>query len=191
MTGTFAFNSFMLGVGLAMDAFSVSLANGLSDPHMKKNTVFLIAGTFGLFQAMMPMIGWVSVRRMVRCFQFLTPFIPWISLGLLSLIGGNMIYEGMQGKESIPGSLEFAVLLMQGVATSIDALSVGFAISPYDFQRAALCSGIIAGVTFLICLAGVMLGKRLAAGLSGKAMILGGTVLILVGIEIFLKSILK
>ena len=89
----------MLGVGLAMDAFSVSLANGLNDSKMKKNRMCLIAGTFALFQIFMPLIGWFCVHSLVEKFKQFEKFIPWIALILLAYIGGKMLIEGLGKKD--------------------------------------------------------------------------------------------
>ena len=89
----FFFNSILLGVGLAMDAFSVSLANGLNEPCMKRGRIALVAFIFAAFQFAMPLIGWVCVSTIAQYFSVFEQFIPWIALVLLCLIGGNMIYE--------------------------------------------------------------------------------------------------
>ena len=94
----FFLNSVLLGVGLAMDAFSVSMANGLHDPKMNKGTMCKIAGTFGIFQAAMPMIGWVCVHTIVELFSSFETLIPWIALALLSYIGGKMLMDGIHGE---------------------------------------------------------------------------------------------
>ena len=192
LTVPFTLNSILLGIGLAMDAFSVSLANGLSEPMMKKDKVLMIAGTFALFQALMPLLGWFSVQKMVSLFSALKPLIPWVSLILLIFIGSQMALAGFRGEKTVPApvKLGLAALLIQGLATSVDALSVGFTIADYGASMAVLCASIIAGVTLLICMTGVVIGKKLGASLSGKAMILGGFVLIAVGIEIWLKGII-
>ena len=91
----FVVNSILLGVGLAMDAFSVSMANGLNEPNMKKRKMLGIAGTFGVFQALMPMVGWICVHMIVEYFSAFEKFIPWIALILLGYIGGHMIYESV------------------------------------------------------------------------------------------------
>ncbi|MBQ9985778.1 MAG: manganese efflux pump [Oscillospiraceae bacterium] len=187
----FFFNNILLGVGLAMDAFSVSLANGLNEPCMKKRKMFGIAGVFALFQALMPMLGWVCVHTIVQYFKSFEKFIPWIALLLLAYIGGNMLYDGIKNKcdcEEKPG-VGFAALLVQGVATSIDALSVGFTISEYNLAEALLASFVIATVTFFICAAGLLIGKRVGTRLAGKAGILGGVILIFIGLEIFITSL--
>lgn len=190
----FFMNSALLGVGLAMDAFSVSMANGLSEPNMSKSRMSLIAGTFGFYQFLMPMIGWLCVHTVLQYFQFFQRFIPWIALLLLSYIGGKMLLEGIreQGDDetkSLP--ISFGTLMVQGVATSIDALSVGFTISDYNFSAALTASLVIAAVTFVLCIFGLLIGRRFGTKLAGKASIIGGIILIAIGLEIFLTGILK
>ena len=187
----FFLNSGLLGVGLAMDAFSVSLANGLHDPHMSRRRGTIIAGTFAGFQAAMPMLGWVCVHTIVELFSFFETFVPWIALALLGYIGGKMLVEGIKGEEAEEAAeLSAGALFVQGVATSIDALSVGFTISEYGWGMALVCSLIIAVVTFFLCTAGLSLGKKFGTKLSGKASILGGVILIGIGLEIFVTGVL-
>ncbi len=188
----FFFNSILIGIGLAMDAFSVSLANGLNEPAMKKRRMMGIAGIFAFFQCLMPLIGWLCVHTVVQCFVSLEKFIPWIALVLLCFIGGKMLYEGIRHKDSEAEApaVGFVGLLVQGVATSIDALSVGFTISDYDGIQAIVCGLLIAAVTFLICLGGLAIGKKFGTHLAGKASILGGSVLIFIGFEILITSFL-
>ena len=187
----FFLNSGLLGVGLAMDAFSVSLANGLHDPHMSRRRGTIIAGTFAGFQAVMPMLGWVCVHTIVELFSSFEKFIPWIALALLGYIGGKMLVEGIKGEEAEEAAeLSAGALFVQGVATSIDALSVGFTISEYGWGMALVCSLIIAVVTFFVCTAGLSLGKKFGTKLSGKASILGGVILIGMGLEIFVTGVL-
>ena len=187
----FFLNSVLLGVGLAMDAFSVSLANGLSNPKMKKKRMALIAGVFGFFQALMPLIGWGCVHTVARQFELFEQMIPWIALILLSYIGGSMLREGLSKKEEDEESENLGVkaLLLQGIATSIDALSVGFTISEYDWVMAIVCALIIAIITFVICMAGLGIGKKFGTKLANKATILGGIILIFIGLEIFVTGI--
>ncbi|MBQ7875794.1 MAG: manganese efflux pump [Clostridia bacterium] len=185
-------NSVLLGVGLAMDAFSVSLANGLNEPKMKKRKMCAIAGTFGFFQALMPMIGWVCIHTIVQYFQSFEKLIPWIALILLGYIGGNMLYEGIKNRDEEvekPG-VGLVALLVQGIATSIDALSVGFTIADYDLLSAIVSALIIALVTFVICMAGLVIGRKAGTRLAGKASILGGVILIIIGLEIFISNII-
>ena len=187
----FFFNSICLGVGLAMDAFSVSLANGLNDSKMKKGNMCTIAGVFAFFQAAMPMIGWICVHTVVQCFQAFEKFIPWIALFLLCYIGGSMIIGSIKnrdGEENV-SKKGIMTLLVQGVATSIDALSVGFTIADYNWLMAFVCSLLIAAVTFVICMIGVAIGKKFGTKISNKAEIVGGVILVVIGIEIFLNGV--
>lgn len=187
------FTSILLGIGLAMDAFSVSMANGLNEPYMKIRKLFSIAGIFAFFQALMPVLGWVCIHTVVEHFKAFESFIPWIALILLCYIGGKMIADGIECKNECPEPLKLGVvaLLVQGVATSIDALSVGFTIADYDFSSALLSALIIAAVTFVICTAGLFIGKKFGTKLSDKAQFLGGGILIFIGLEIFITGIIK
>ena len=188
----FIFNSILLGAGLAMDAFSVSLANGLRESSMRTGRMAVIAGVFAFFQWMMPLIGWVCVHTIVEYFKAFDKAIPWIALVLLSYIGIKMIVEALKGGETgeeCTGRITARVLLLQGVATSIDALSVGFTIADYGFAMALIATVIIGAVTFIICMAGLKIGRRFGTKLAGKAGILGGIILIGIGLEIFIKGI--
>lgn len=189
---SFFLTSVLLGAGLAMDAFSVSLANGLNEPCMKKPRMCLIAGIFAFFQALMPLLGWLCVRTIAQTFTAFQKLIPWIALALLCFIGGKMLLDGIRNKEEEcgAGAVTLSALLVQGVATSIDALSVGFTIAEYGWLMALVCALIIAAVTFAICMGGLMIGRKFGTKLAGKASILGGVILILIGIEIFLTGIL-
>ncbi len=188
----FFMNSIMLGVGLAMDAFSVSLANGLNEPCMSKKRMCGMAGVFAIFQALMPMIGWICVHTIVQKFQAFEKFIPWIALILLLYIGGKMLWDGIQKKEEEEECTKvgLSALLVQGVATSIDALSVGFTIAEYGFWMALVCVILIAAVTFIICFVGIGLGKKFGTKFSNKATIFGGVILIIIGIEIFVTGVM-
>ena len=187
----FFMNSALLGVGLAMDAFSVSLANGMNEKKMKKSRMAYIAGVYAFFQFLMPMVGWICVHTIVQLFAQFQKCIPWIALILLLYTGGSMIWESVKGEEEIEEvkKLSFAVLMLQGIATSIDALSVGFTIADYGFVMALVCSIIIAVVTYAICETGLYLGKTLGTKLAGKADVLGGVILTGIGIEIFVKGV--
>lgn len=216
----FFVNSILFGIGLAMDAFSVSMANGLNEPEMDRRKELLIAGAFGVFQTLMPLIGWVLVHTAMNTFQQIQKFIPWIALILLCWIGGKMIAEGVQNRkeaqsesavlDGTPGGntaaagnpaapaaeaakpaakLGLWALFVQAVATSIDALSVGFTIAEYDFSHALVETVIIGVVTFIISYAGIRIGKKFGTRLSGKASILGGVILILIGVEIFVTHL--
>ncbi len=187
----FIANSALLGLGLAMDAFSVSLANGLNEPKMKRTRMVFIAMVYAIFQAIMPLTGWVCVHSVVCYFKAFEKFIPWIALFLLLFIGGKMLIEGIKGddEKSETKNLSLFVLLLQGLATSIDALSVGFTIAEYGFIMALLCAIIIATVTFVTCFAGLGIGKKFGTKLAGRATILGGLILIFIGIEIYIEGV--
>lgn len=186
----FIVNSIVLGAGLAMDAFSVSLANGLNEPDMKHGRMMLIAGTFAFFQFLMPMVGWLAVHTIVEYFSMFHVLIPWIALGLLGRIGYGMIREGLSKEENTDNKVGGGTLLMQGIATSIDALSVGFTIADYRLPMAFLASLIIAAVTYILCMGGLYIGRKFGTKLAGKASIMGGLILIGIGLEIWIKGVL-
>lgn len=198
-------NSAALGIGLAMDAFSVSLTNGLAEPCGTRRRALSIAGIFALFQGVMPLLGWILVTTMAQQFKILNRFIPYIALGLLLFIGGKMLIEGIgetleKRKAQKNGSVSplvcvmvrttLCTLLVQGVATSIDALSVGLQIVGYLWWEALLSALIIAIITFVICFVGVLIGRKFGTKLAEKATILGGVILIAIGVKIFLDGIL-
>ena len=187
----FFFVNLSLGVALAADAFSVSLANGLNEPCMRTRKACGIAAMFALFQGVMPMLGWICIHTLLGYFQAFEPMIPWIALALLGFIGGKMLYDGIKGEDCECGCtrIGLAGLLVQGVATSIDALSVGFTIAEYNLPAALLAATLIALVTFIICTVGVLLGRKMGTKLAGKATILGGVILIVIGLEIFITGV--
>lgn len=180
-----------LGFSLAMDAFSVSLANGLHEPKMKFPRVMMIAGTFAIFQGLMPTIGWGLVTTAKHFFEGISPFIPWVAFALLAYIGGKMIFDGIKCADCDDcecGKLTFGLLLVQGLATSIDAMSSGFKLADYSWEHVILSVAIIAAMTFAICVAGIYIGKVSGTKLANKASIFGGSVLIVIGIYILVSS---
>ncbi len=187
---SFFCTNIMLGVGLAMDAFSVSLANGLNESCMKRKRMCAVAGIFAGFQFVMPLIGWICVSTVACLFSAFERCIPWIAFLLLGYIGGKMLYEGIKNEESENECVAVCIkaLLVQGVATSIDALSVGFTIADYNLFEALLACLLIGVVTFFICYAGLGIGKKAGTKLAGKAGILGGAILIVIGLKIFIGS---
>ena len=185
----FLFNSILLGVGLAMDAFSVSIANGMSEPQMRRLKCVGVAGAYSVFQFLMPMLGWVLVTALMGWFRVIERFVPYIALILLLFIGIKMIVESLRGgEEQQTRRLTVPILLMQAVATSIDALSVGFTLAAYELPSALTASLIIGAVTFVICLFGLWIGKRFGSVFK-HAEVVGGIILILIGIEIFVKNV--
>ncbi len=189
----FFLNAVAFGVGLAMDAFSVSMANGLNEPQMKPGKMCVIAGVFAGFQIAMPLIGWFCVHAIAEAFSAFQKFIPWIALILLAYIGGSMLLDGIRNKteEAEPPAVGVGALLLQGIATSIDALSVGFTIAYYSAAEALIESFIIGIVTFVICMAGLAIGKKFGTKLAGKASVLGGLILIGIGLEIFITGLIR
>lgn len=202
-------SGFMLGIGLAMDAFAVSMTNGLNEPRMRSGKAVFIALTFALFQMIMPMIGWLCVTLIADKFAAFAECIPYIALVLLMIIGGKMLFDGIRDilkakrakcnseeptkTESSTKPLTVAALLVQAVATSIDALSTGFTLNDIAgnvWWQALIAVGIIGVMTFGISLAGVFIGKKFGDKLGSKAEIIGGVILIAIGIEIFLTGIL-
>lgn len=193
----FFLNSILLGFALTMDAFSVSIADGLNEPRMKKKKMLFIAGTFAIFQFVMPLLGWACVYALLEKFKAFQYAVPWIALILLSFIGGKMIYEnirsrGIEEQETIEGRrLTFIALLIQGIATSIDALSVGFTIANYTWNMALYACLLIALVTFIFCIIGVFFGKKISSKFSSYAELLGGIILIAIGLEIFISNMIE
>lgn len=188
----FFVNSVLFGAALAMDAFSVSIATGLNETGMSKKRMAGVAGTFGLFQIGMPLIGWLCIHTIASIFETFEKLIPWIALTLLAFLGGKMIVEGIRSRseeDRETPATSFAQLMLQGVATSIDALSVGFTIAGYSFGAALIESLIIGVVTFAICIAGLKLGRFFGEKLAGRATIVGGMILVGIGIEIFVSGI--
>lgn len=182
--------SIMFGLGLAMDAFSVSLANGMNEKRMGVGRMCKIAGIFAFFQALMPLLGWVAVHTVLEYFNGFSKFIPYIALALLSYIGGKMIYEGFKKDcDCEDCAVGLWGLIVQGIATSIDALTVGLDIGSYNIVEALVCALVIAIVTFIICMFGVYAGKKFGNMLSNKATVFGGVILVCIGIYIFIKGI--
>lgn len=192
LTPLFFLNAVAFGVGLAMDAFSVSMANGLNEPHMRRGRMCAVAGVFAGFQTLMPLIGWFCVHTIASVFESLQKFIPWIALILLAWIGGGMLREGLRHSDTDgeKPAVGLRALLVQGVATSIDALSVGFTIANYAWAEALIEAAIIGVVTFALCLIGLVIGRKFGVKLAGKASVLGGIILLLIGLEIFITGII-
>ena len=188
----FFITSFLLGAGLAMDACAVSMANAMNEPQMKKRKMFLVAGMFGVFQGIMPLAGYFVGHAILSIIE---KFIPWIALALLGFIGGKMIFEGVKKPKAEEDKAEakiltLAGLLVQAVATSIDALSVGFTIANYTIIKALVCVMVVAVVTFAISFVGIILGKKFGTKLGNKAELVGGIILVLIGLEIFITGII-
>lgn len=172
-----------------MDTFSVSIVNTLNEPNMPKRKMCGMSFVYAAFQAIMPLIGWFCVHTIIEYFKVVQPYIPWVALILLLYIGGKMLLEGLgvikeEEEEGTKTSLTLGILMVQGIATAIDALSVGFTIAEYNAALALVAALIIAAVTFGISMFGAIIGKTIGTKLSSKASILGGVILIIIGIKI-------
>lgn len=177
----------LLAIGLAMDAFAVAVTSGVAIKNLRIKHALLIGITFGGFQAIMPIIGWLAG---IGLQQFLCHLDHWIAFVLLSIIGGKMIYEAFQLEDAEkPGNpLQAGVLLLLGVATSIDAMVVGVTFAMIKvaiFKPVAL----IGAVTFLLCLLGVYIGNKFGHFFEKKIEIFGGVVLILIGLKILIQHL--
>ena len=185
-------NSIFLGFGLALDAFSVSVADAMANPDMKKSRKISIAFTFAFFQMLMPLSGWFCVRTIADKFSLFQKAIPYIAFILLAYIGLKMVIESRKGEEEKDEGaavLTFATLMVQGIATSIDALSVGIAIADYSSLEALTSTLIIGATTLIICIFGLQVGKKVGKAFSDKATLFGGCILIIIGLEIFIKGV--
>ena len=186
----FILTSILLGIALAMDAFSVSVVNGLNEPNMKTSKKIIIPLVFAIFQFIMPLIGYICIYNLVDNFESFADIAPFIGFALLIMLGGKMILEGILKKEDETIITSFLILLVQGVATSIDALSVGFAIDDYSMIEAIITCLIIGLITFGICLIGVIIGKKIGSKYNGISSILGGVILIIIGVIILIKALI-
>ena len=184
---TFVFNSVLLGVGLAMDAFSVAMANGIREPKMRAGKMCGIAGIFGIFQGLMPLLGWLCIHTVVQYFEAFQDWIPWIALGLLGYIGGKMVWESLgEDSDGCPVIFSIKELFVLAVATSIDALAVGIT---FAFLQVAIggAMAIIGCTTFVLSVIGVVIGNKFGSRYKQKAELTGGVILILIGLKILLE----
>ena len=180
---------FLIGIGLSMDAFAVAICKGLAMPNkVDKKGALLIALYFGVFQAVMPTLGWLLGSQFAR---YVTRLAPWIAFILLAWIGGNMIRESLskeEREEEESGSVSHKELLVLAVATSIDALAVGVTFSMLELAVSIAVAVILIGcTTFVISLAGVYVGNVFGAKYKSKAEFVGGAILILIGVKILLE----
>ena len=177
------FSTFAIAVGLAMDAFSVSLAGGAALKKDIAKTAVLTGLMFGFFQFAMPVIGWLVGAPIS---SIINPYGYWIVVALFFFIGGKMIYDAVKGEEEGVSLIGFKVLTLLAIATSIDALAVG--ISYGLIGEAILLPSIIIGVVaFAFSVAGVLAGHKLSDVLGSKMEIFGGIVLILIGLKFLVE----
>ena len=182
---------FLIGIGLSMEAFAVAICKGLAMPDkVNKRSALLIALYFGVFQAVMPTLGWLLGSQFAH---YVTKLAPWIAFVLLAWIGGNMIRESRAADdedEAAPsdGQVKHKELLVLAVATSIDALAVGVTFSMVELSVSiGLAVALIGCTTFAISLAGVYVGNVFGAKYKNKAEFVGGAILILIGVKILLE----
>ncbi len=176
----------LLGIGLAMDAFAVSICKGLSMKKMNWKAAMIIALYFGIFQAIMPMVGYFLGTTFE---SFVTTFDHWIAFILLALIGGNMIKESFDNEdEKKNDKIDFKTMIVLAVATSIDALAVGITFAFFDVNL-LLAVSIIGVITFIISIFGVKIGNKFGDKYQNKAELMGGIILVLLGIKILLEHL--
>lgn len=181
---------FLIGAGLSMDAFAVSICKGLGMSRLNMRQAAVISLFFGGFQALMPLIGWALGSQLT---DFITPIDHWIAFGLLAFVGGKMLWDAFREDDEDEGSqtdekLDLKELLMLAIATSIDALAVGIT---FAFLQVAIVPSItiIGLTTFVISFAGVAVGHFFGARFEKPATIVGGVVLILIGVKILLEHL--
>ena len=179
----------LIGIGLSMDAFAVAICKGLAMPDkVDRKGALLIALYFGVFQAVMPALGWLLGSQFAR---YVTQMAPWIAFVLLAWIGGSMIRESLskeEKEEAEMGAVSHKELLMLAVATSIDALAVGVTFSMLELAvSVGAAVALIGCTTFVISLGGVYVGNVFGARYKGKAEFVGGAILILIGVKILLE----
>lgn len=180
----------LMGVGLAMDAFAVSVCKGLAMRKVNKKQAVIIALFFGGFQALMPFIGWALG---IQFESYITSIDHWIAFVLLGFIGGKMILEAVKPEEDeeieqMDPPLDLKQLTILAVATSIDALAVGITFAFLDYPIVEAIS-IIGVVTFIICIAGVYVGNFFGSKYKNKAEFAGGLILVLLGLKILLSHL--
>lgn len=183
-------NSFILGLGLAMDAFSICVANTMDDKYNNNVKTVIMPLIFGFFQFLMPLIGYLFVNVLSDNISIINNCIHIISFLVLSYIGIKMIYKSIVDKKKdikdTQDNSSFKLILIQGVITSIDALSAGFAFSSYNIQSTIIASVVIGIVTFIMCVIGANIGRKVGTILTDNAKIYGGIILILIGLRIYL-----
>lgn len=196
---------FVLAIALAMDACAVGMTNGMQERKMRFSRQALIAFCFGFFQFLMPLIGYYLSGAIASAFiQTFSRISSWVSFALLAFLGGKMLVESLRelrerrNPNSVKKPYVFSIptLLLQSVATSIDALAVGVTLQMATLTPSGLATGawgataIIGVVTFILALGAVELGKKIGDKLSEKAGVFGGFVLIAIGLKILLQSLL-
>jgi len=195
-TGQLLLSGLLLGLGLTMDAAAVSMSNGLEEPKMKPIKMFYIALLYGVFQGVMPLLGYFFGHLLFENFTFIQEYhlIPIVALIILLILGTKMIIDGIKeikkpAEEREIKKIGFKLLIIQAIATSIDALSTGLSFADYQIYEAIIVVSLITLVTFIACIISVLIGKKFGDKLGSKAVIIGGIILIAIGIEIFVTGI--
>ncbi|MBE5731593.1 MAG: manganese efflux pump [Clostridiales bacterium] len=193
----------LIGIGLSMDAVAVSVSNGIANHKMKWGKILLISGAFGLFQGIMPFLGCLLGSLFARFIEIIAPYLAFVLLGF---IGGKMIFEAVKDmrhpelkdseKEEKQVNLTLVVLLVQAVATSIDAFAVGVNMACYESSGTLalpvwLACVIIAGITFILCMMAVLIGKKTGDVFSDKATLAGGIILVIIAIKMLVEGIIS
>ncbi|MCM1227162.1 MAG: manganese efflux pump MntP family protein [Clostridium sp.] len=176
----------LIGIGLSMDAFAVSVTNGLCHKDIKLGKTFMTGACFGGFQGLMPLIGYFLGIGFAK---YITAFDHIIALILLGFIGGQMIFESFKKdeEENKAVCLTAKMLFMQGIATSIDALAVGVSFAALKDVNIAFAAAAICCITFAFSIAGVYIGKKFGTALNNKAQLVGGLILVGIGVKIFIE----
>lgn len=181
------FTLFLLALGLSMDAFAVSVSNSMCHKDLPRRTALVTSLMFGLFQGMMPVIGYVAGRAFADAVSALD---HWIAFVLLGIIGGNMIREALsKDEDKLDGSLAFKTMLLLAIATSIDALAVGITFAFLPGTRIVPAVALIGSITFVFSAAGIRLGNVFGLRYKSKAEFAGGVILILLGTKILLEHL--
>jgi len=181
------FTVVLLAIGLSFDSFAVSVCSGLNLPHIRFFQAAKIATFLALFQAFMPLVGWLvgnSIKSLIE------PVDHWIAFGLLSLIGGKMIIESFISSEAreIKNPLHIKVILTLSLATSIDALAIGFSFATL-LDKILIAVFIIGAVTFIASMLGILLGKKTGPKINKYSEIIGGLILIFIGCKILIEHL--
>ena len=180
------FEIILIGISLAMDAFAISVCKGLSMKEVKLNKVLIISTYFGIFQMIMPIIGFYIGTAFNEIIQNID---HWIAFSLLLSIGINMIKESFkENKEEKNDKTDVKTMIILAIATSIDALAVGIAFAFLE-RNILFLAAIIGAITFILCTIGVKLGNKFTNKIQNKAEILGGVVLIIIGLKILLEHL--
>ena len=183
----------LTSVGLSMDASAVGMTNGLNEPKMPLRKILLVALFYGLFQGLMPLVGYLCASIFA---QAVASVAPYIALALLGFIGGKMIFEACKKEEECEKkSLTIGTLTVQAIATSIDALAVGITLLAYDTigtlaLNVFLVCTIFCVVTFALTVGAIYIGKKVGSILADKAELVGGIILVCIGLKIFIEGVI-